>query len=1032
MPSADFRPQDEYQLALERNEGLGQLFFGQVQRQCSSLAVVDGDSSLTYEEVHRHARRVAKTLSLASLAIEEPVGIIVNHGLNDPLAQMGTLYAGGTCVPMDPNLPDQQIQNRLEKLQTRFVLVDGPNKARDLPFTQILLDDMFIPDTTCGASWDEDRYPVATDLFHRTHIIHTSGTTSEPKAVQIAARSILQVVFHAPLEPVNATDVVAHVNKSSFDVALFDIWAPLLRGARIAVLNTPVLLDLSLMAKHIDQLGITVMATTTALLNLAASTFPRAFSKLRLCFIGGEAANVAAIQTIFKEGPPAMLVNAYGPTECCIFCLTHPITPKDLQAGSVSIGMPIGQTTAYIANEAGEESDEGELWIGGAAVSPGYVNQPKRNAESFITVENAATSPNGTLRFYRTGDLVRRRPDGQIDYIGRSDHQVKIRGFRVELGAIESSLLKTGYFSEVVAMKVELPQAGAGSLLAAYATPADPDTPPETASVIKDLRSVLPDYMIPQLELISKMPLNSHCKVDRKYLAALFCQRWKDQQQDALPRSLSKDTRSILAGLWANLLANPIPSYQDEDDFFALGGTSLQASLLISQIRRACSCEISLLALHDNSTLGALADIIDRCPKNGSFETVRNETDVWVADSMLADDIPTPVGPPVNWKSDIEGRVFFTGATGFVGAFMLADLLRMPNVHQIGCLVRAKNAEVGMKRLENALAKYGLWEERFRYKLLAFPGLLEEPYLGLGQARFNQLANWASVVFHLGARVNYTQPYSLHRPANTLGTVNVIRFACAGRNKPVHYVSSISCFGPTGFVTGSTSVDEDEALLPHLKALPYDHGYAQSQWVAEQLLRRLMGRGFPIAVYRPGFITGHSQTGACNPDDFFSRLIHACLELRCYPHLPNQRKEFVSVDYVNSAILHIAGDPANLGHAFHIVPPTKNDNIDMDASMELLNEKTYSVIERVPYSEWIDRLSSKTPKSLQPLLPMLAEKVQDGLTRWELYENMPQYQTKNTMRALKDYPGGLEFRPLDSSLMEKYVDYLRSHSSWVV
>ncbi|KAI9373561.1 hypothetical protein BJX61DRAFT_552158 [Aspergillus egyptiacus] len=1010
MPSTRITPQEEYRLALERNEGLSQLFLEQARRHSQSLAVVDGDFSLTYEEVHQQACRVARRLCLASLATEEAVGIIVNHGLSDVLAQMGVLYAGGTCTPMDPNLPDQQIRNRLEKLGTRFVVVDGPNKARDLPFVQVALDDPC--GESCGESCDEDRYyPVRTDLSHRTHIIHTSGTTSEPKAVQIAAGSILQVAFHAPVEPVEPGDVVAHVNKSSFDVALFDIWAPLLRGARIAVLSSPVLLDLPLMAEYIDKLGITVMATTTALLNLAASTFPRAFAKLRLCFIGGEAANASAIQTIFNDGgAPDMLANAYGPTECCIFCLAHRITPADLGKGSVSIGRPIGHTVVYIADASGNESDEGELWIGGAGVSRGYVNQLEKNAD---------------------------------------DHQVKIRGFRVELGAIESSLLKTGYFSEGVAMKVELPQAGAGSLLAAYAVP--DNSPPDTASVLQELRDVLPDYMIPQLELIPKMPLNSHLKVDRKYLTGLFCQRWKDQQQQqqqqqqAVLSSRSEckdgdDTRSILAGLWANLLASPKSSYRDEDDFFALGGTSLQASLLISQIRRACSCEISLLALYDNSTLGALANIIENRAREGAFETVRNETALWVADSMLADEIPTPAGPPVNWQSDLEGRVFFTGATGFVGAFMLADLLRTPNVHQIGCLVRAKDASEGMQRLQSALAKYGLWDDCFRYKLLAFPGLLEKADLGLGEARFTELAQWASVVFHLGARVNYTQPYSLHRPANILGTVNVMRFACSGRTKAVHYVSSISCFGPTGYVTGATVVNEDESLLAHLKALPYDHGYAQSQWVAEQLLRRLMDRGFPIAIYRPGFITGHSQTGACNPDDFFSRLILACLELGCYPQLPSQRKEFVPVNYVNSAILHIAASPENLGHAFHIVPPTKDANIDMDASMELLNDQSDSdstgtgtrIVESLPYSEWIDRLSSSTPRSLQPLLPMLAEKVQGGLTRWELYENMPLYRTDNTTRALQDYPGGLEFRPLDSSLMNKYVDYIQARSSPVV
>lgn len=693
-----------------------------------------------------------------------------------------------------------------------------------------------------------------------------------------------------------------------------------------------------------------------------------------------------------------------------------------MQAGSVSIGVPIGRTIAYIADDAGQASDEGELWVGGAGVSQGYFNQPEKNSASFTTVDSLVTASGDPVRMYRTGDIVQRRPDGQIDYVGRRDHQVKIRGFRIELGVVEAALLKTGQFSEVVAMKIDVPQEGAGSVLVAYAVSVNVCDLSEIGKALETLKLILPYYMIPQLELISKMPLNNHAKVDRKKLTKLYCQRWENMAESQYE---PKDTRSTLARLWANILASPVPSYEDKDDFFRLGGTSLQASLLISQIRRTFDSEVSLLSLYDNSTLGSLTFIVQKS-QGGQLDTIRNESDVWLADTQIADELPCPARPVVDWRREMEGRVFFTGATGFVGAFMLADLLRLPHIHQIGCLVRAADATVGLKRLRVAMTKYDLWEHIFEEKLLVLPGLLEDEYLGLGLERFEEIANWASVIFHLGAHVNYTQPYSLHRPSNTLGTLNVLRFACTGRTKAVHYVSSISCFGPTGFVTGASTVQEDEPLLPHLRALVYDHGYAQSQWVAEQLLRRAMQRGFPIAVYRPGFITGHSQTGACNPDDFFSRLIHACREMGCYPKLPNQRKEFVPVDYVNSAILHIAASQSSLGQAYHIVPPSRKVSIDMDATMDLISESSDSPVRGVPYAEWIDLLAANPPERLQPLQPMLAEKVQGSLTRWELYENMPIYETMNTVNALADYPGGLEFPVLGKALMKKYLDYLQN------
>lgn len=1021
MPSEVLSYPEEYDLVVHQGRGLGQLFETKARQSLDSVALIDGGITLTYEELHLQALQISQKLFKNNLQIEEPVGIILQHGWADVVAQMAIIYAGGSCAPMDPALPDVQIEGRLDKLGARYVLVDRANMSREIHFQQINLDDY--PIWTPEDAWEaEKELPVITSLEHRTHLIHTSGTTSEPKAVQIAARSILQVVYHAPFEPIDSSDTVAHVNNTSFDVSLFDIWVPLLRGARIAVLSKVILLDLPAMAAAIKENDITIMATTTALLNLAASTYPRAFSQLKICFIGGEAANVAAIEKIMQQGPPQNLINAYGPTECCIFCLAHKVTPEDVQRGSVSIGKPIGRTIARICDETGapvSDGEEGELWIGGAGVSPGYVNRPEKNESAFVYLPNEKKAQ----RFYRTGDRVKRRPDGQIDYVGRQDHQVKVRGYRIELEAVETAMLQTGQFSEAVALKVEA-GGDAGSILVAFAV-ATSTKPRAMVSAIDSLKNMLPDYMVPQIELISKMPLNSHAKIDRKYLVNLYRERWASSNTLSAKQTNTGSTQQQLASLWVNILGLSYLPQDPDTDFFKLGATSLQASLLISQIRKNLGADVSLLTLYDHSNLGDLATTIEKS-QDRIAETVRHEENTWIEDTHVADDLAPPSGPAIDWRRDTEGRVFFTGGTGFVGAFLLADLLRTREVHQVGCLVRAANPAIGLERIKRAMGKYGQWEERFVDKLLVLCGTLEDVYLGLGYERFHEIASWSSVIFHLGARVNYTQPYSLHRPANVIGTRNILRLACAGgRTKAVHYVSSISCFGPTGFVTGTKVINEDEPLLKHVKALTYDHGYAQSQWVAETLLRRVMDRNFPIAIYRPGFITGHSKTGACNPDDFFSRLIHSCAEMGCYPLLPNQRKEFVPVDYVNATILHIASSTSSsLGHAYHIVPPSRNSSIDMNETMDLVGSASGSTIKGVPYQEWIDILAEKSPARLQPLQPMLAEKAHQGLTRWELYENMPVYDTTNTDRMLDTLEGGLEFPVLDRGLMDKYVSYL--------
>lgn len=1007
----------EYEVLQNTNTGLGELFCMQARSCPYATAVIYGELVLSYGQLHSKAKCLANRLrQLDGFRSEAPTAILVAPGPNDVIAQIAVLYAGGTCVPLSPSLPDHQADSRLADVGSHHLIVDAENGNRLATPYRVCIENEIAASAVIQHTY---HVAVSTTLGHRTHLLFTSGTSGKPKAVQILARSILQLVYHSPFSPLNSQDRVAKVNDTSFDVSLYEIWIPLLRGASIVVLDRNVLFHPLVLAKSIDCYKLTVLVITTAVLNLTAAACPWAFSRLRMLLCGGEMANKKAIQTILESAPPQQLINCYGPTECCLYCLVHRVTLDDCRMdGPVSIGKPIGKTTVYILDECFlpvEDEQVGELFIGGPGVSSGYFNRESQNVSSFVELVGLAKR-GVPVRLYRTGDLVRRRKSGLVDFIGRRDNQVKIRGYRIELEAVEAALLKTGCFLQAVALKIDSPREGAGSILVAFAMPISPENG-QQHHIIEILKSLLPNYMMPRIQHIKEFPLNSRGKVDRQKLRDMILNQWHLRSNSIYSGSM--DTIARLEHIWLNILALPQLQINPGEDFYLLGGTSLQAAVLIHQIRQDFGIEISTLSLHDNSSLSSLANFINT--SKDSRPLLKDHRNDWLADSRLAEGLVLTAGRLREWRADTEGHVFLTGATGFVGAHFLWQLLKMSEVRQVGCLVRAPDAASGLLRIRESLQKYGIWEESMSSMLMVLPGRLEDETLGLGQECFAKVADWASVVFHLGGHVNYSQPYSTHRPANVLGTLNVLRLAIMGRPKALHYMSTISAFGPTGMVTGVSRILEDESLLAHLDALPYDHGYAQSQWVADRMLQITIDKGFPVAIYRPGFITGPNTSGLSNPDDFFNRLMTSCLQMGCYPILPNQRKEFITVDYANSALLHIASSNRNLGHAFHLVPQDRSASVDMIETFEMLRRLGFPNLHGLPYDEWVRRLMKDTPKRLKPLVPMLREKVYKDLTRWELYENMPVYETTNTIRALAGQYNTISCPPLDENLMKLYL-----------
>ncbi|GES64786.1 NRPS-like enzyme [Aspergillus terreus] len=410
-------------------------------------------------------------------------------------------------------------------------------------------------------------------------------------------------------------------------------------------------------------------------------------------------------------------------------------------------------------------------------------------------------------RYYKTGDLAQWRPDNPdlLEFAGRVDLQVKQGGFRVELNEIEQNLLASKALSAAIVVQVR-PSDDSDPFLVGYVIPAVSNSV-RKRQLVGHMEKRVPDYMVPRDFLFcSKFPITEHGKVDRKGLKDRYLQHQEQSRTDGNVNGKSLDLAAQIRNIWSSLLN--ISEIKDSDDFFSLRGTSIQAGF----------------------------DDFD------DSETARQ-------DYLHA---PVP-----DWQAPGEGRVFMTGATGFIGAHFLNRLLQMDTVREIICLVRPKNGMSARERVQSVLERYDLWDtsKNAIAKMTVLHGDITKGQFGLTDEQFAWL------------------PYDAHQEVNVIGTKNTLEVAARGRRKTFHYMSSIDTWGTTGLTLETRRLLEDEPLEPHLPSLRYDTGYAASKWVAEAVVRRARQRGIPTIIYRPGFVIGDSRYGHGNPDDFFARLM---------------------------------------------------------------------------------------------------------------------------------------------------------------
>ena len=599
------------------------LFEQQVETTPLSVAVVFEDQQLTYQELNTRANQLAHHLHTLGVKPEVLVGICVQRSLDMLIGLLGTLKAGGAYVPLDPSYPKERLALVLEDANVSVLLTQEALMG-NLPQHQaqtLCLD----RDWATGSPSHNPIKAVKPDNL--AYIIYTSGSTGKPKGVSIRHESVVNFLTTMQQSPgLTEQDILLAVTTISFDIAVLELYLPLIVGAKIVLVGREIASDGTQLLKTLQNSGATVMQATPATWRMLTTESESRFSGLKI-LVGGEALCSQLADQLLDKG--AEIWNLYGPTETTVWSAIYPIKTKDVLTGLTcdtqeSIGRPIANTQIYILEDNLQPVPigvPGELHIGGAGLARGYINRPELTQERFIP--NPFSDEPGS-RLYKTGDLARLLPDGNIEYLGRMDNQVKIRGFRIELGEIEAVLVQHPPIRET-AVIIDQDTTANKRLVAYFVSDINP-----TSSELRDfLKQKLPDYMLPSYFIkLEALPLTPNGKVNRRALQSLeINEPLLSEEIFVAPRTPEEE---ILAGLWADILS--IERVGIHDNFFELGGHSLFATQLMSRIRDTFSVELPVCDLFQSPMVSSLTEKIkashsDR-PTNPAIQAIERTGDI--------------------------------------------------------------------------------------------------------------------------------------------------------------------------------------------------------------------------------------------------------------------------------------------------------------------------------------------------------------------------------------------------------------------
>jgi amino acid adenylation domain-containing protein len=525
-------------------------------------------------------------------------------------AILGILKAGAAYVPLEAGYPPERLRYMVEDSGVRVVLTSRALRERlpASPPSLLLLDDLAGGDPAAppaGAGGEPPRPALGPESL--AYVIYTSGSTGQPKGAAIEHRGVTRLVRRAGYVELGEETVTLQHSAMSFDTSTFEIWAPLLNGGVLALLDGDSA-DIEGLARQVEERGVNTLWLTSGVLPLWAEHHRRELG-LRYLLVGGDVVPPRSVEEIYRRDPEVTVINGYGPTENTTFSCCYRVPGEREGVAALPIGEPVRRTSVYVLDRHMRLQPvgcPGELHVGGAGVARGYVNQPRLTGRQFVP--NPFSAEPGE-RLYKTGDVVRWLPDGNLGFLGRQDQQVKVRGFRVELGEIEAHLSRLPGIADSVVLASDA--RGTGNQLVAYLVPAPGDGGEPPAAGLRErcrsqLRRSLPEHMVPATYIVlERMPLTPNGKIDRRALPAP-AESDLEKKRFVAPRTA---TERRLCEIWQEVLK--LEQVGVGDDFFALGGHSLLATRFISAVRESFDVEVPLRMVFEKPTILEFATWLD-------------------------------------------------------------------------------------------------------------------------------------------------------------------------------------------------------------------------------------------------------------------------------------------------------------------------------------------------------------------------------------------------------------------------------------
>ncbi|WP_435260500.1 amino acid adenylation domain-containing protein [Streptomyces sp. 1222.5] len=912
-------------------------------------AVVHADRTLTYRELDKASDHLAALL-LDREHGGKRVAITVERSVNLPVVLLGVLKAGCCCVPVDLAYPASRATLMMEDCDAALLLTQRsltnhltPPERLDVLFVDDFMDDLLSGDVAPNGMPSPT---VMVDDSALAYVVYTSGSTGRPKGVAMPHRALANLVdWQSRRFGCGAGSRTLQFAPVSFDVSFQECFSTWAAGGTLVLIDEQTRKDPEALLDVVEQQSVQrLFLPFVALQQLADVACASARTcRLREIITSGEQLYITpSLRTFFAELTHASLENQYGPSE------THVVTAERLSSDPSAwphrppIGRPVDGVCVRILDadlDPVPVGVVGEICIGGRALADGYLGQPDLTHEKFVR------DPHSGERLYRSGDLGRFLFDGVIEILGRRDSQTKIRGHRVELAGVESAICAVPGVADAVVLATDSPHAPSKRLVAYYLT----DTGLTPTRLRATLHERIPYYLVPAACIrLDRFPLTASGKVDRAALTSLPV-----DVQDTVrasytpPRSRSEQ---LVAKVWQRLLG--VERVSADDNFFAIGGDSLLSTQVVLALRAEVDVEIPLNSVFTAPTVAELAAQLDDC---GAAAPVLGPTKV----VQLPADIVRVNDPPAAGAS--PQQVLLTGATGFLGAFLLRSLLTQTNA-TVHCLVRGHDDTEAHSRLLDHLQAYGLWQDNLRPRVHVVRGNLARPRLGLEPDAYNRLSHAVDAIYHCGASVNLAHTYRELRATNVDGTVEVLRLAAASRTKFMHYISTVGVLSGEPPKGGRYLPDDP---LPPLQGL--HNGYAQSKWMAECVIEQARQRGLPICIYRPTRIAAATDSGVCHETDFLWLLLKTCVETGLAPANSGIAFDLVPVNYVSDAVVSLSLNPQAEGRTFHLAAGRL---LHLSTAVDWLRVIGYSIRD-LPADEWMRRMETSAADTALPLLSIM-------------------------------------------------------------